>query len=276
MTNTSVSDPVSEREKWATDVRLRECELELKSEELRLREKEARRAPLFHPLVLAIIAAALAGVSNAYVAFLNGAAQRSLETSRAEATERIELGKAEAARILELVKTGDQAKAAENLKFLVDTGLVKNTDLKNSLSLYLGSRKPGEGVVLPAAAGTATRPQRPFFACTAAGLVSSLLQEIERKLKEKPYELTVTSTPVDDPFNLGIGGLRVGVANVILAQVEVIGNPWSTGPTITLKEQAQSETPAIRSQTEAVLTQIREVLRPLVERSACLYEPMRA
>lgn len=66
---------------------------------------------------MAILAATLAAVGNAIVAVVNGLEQRQLERQKGEET-----------RILEMIKTGDPDKAAENLKFLLDSGLIESQD----------------------------------------------------------------------------------------------------------------------------------------------------
>jgi secreted trypsin-like serine protease len=61
----------------------------------------------------------------------------------------LEQSKAEAARILEVVKTNNPDKAATNLKFLIDTGLISDQNVSKQVQAYLDTRKPGEGVTLP-------------------------------------------------------------------------------------------------------------------------------
>src|SRR3954465_13482497 len=113
-----------EREKWIKEISFREREIALKeaeqlnrAEELRLKENESERSKWSSPLVVAISAAALAGIVNASVAGLNGYFQREVE----------EL-KSESARILEMIKTGNTKSASGNLKFLMETGLIINSD----------------------------------------------------------------------------------------------------------------------------------------------------
>jgi hypothetical protein len=52
---------------------------------------------------------------------------------------------------LEVVKTNDPDKAATNLKFLIDAGLIADADVKKHIQAYLEKREPGEGIVLPSA-----------------------------------------------------------------------------------------------------------------------------
>jgi hypothetical protein len=59
--------------------------------------------------------------------------------------------KAEAARILEVIKAGDADKAAGNLSFLVKTGLIASADRVRSIQTFIANRHAGEGPALPAA-----------------------------------------------------------------------------------------------------------------------------
>jgi hypothetical protein len=79
---------------------------------------------------------------------LNNKYQLELEQSKSTANLQLEQGKAEATRILEMIKTSDADKAAENLKFLVDSGLVGDGPLNTKIRSFLADRKPGTGPVL--------------------------------------------------------------------------------------------------------------------------------
>jgi hypothetical protein len=131
-----------EREKWWADCELRKREIEIK-------EREQARSRWSNPIVLAVLAAALAGLGNAAATWLNGIEQRKLETERAEQAKIMEETKAEAARILEVIKTGDADKAATNLKFLADMGLISNADRLQHIQTFLGQRSAGGGPALP-------------------------------------------------------------------------------------------------------------------------------
>jgi hypothetical protein len=137
-------------------------------------------------LVLAVLGAALAGVFNAGVAWWNDKQQQELESARASATRELEgqkdkrnaaleADKAEAGRILEMIKTADTEKAAANLRFLVDTGLASDRDgrIKN----YLDRRKPGEGPVLPSASSTYTPVLDTPLAVAMAPAVHAVMQD---------------------------------------------------------------------------------------------------
>ena len=105
-----------EREKWRAEYDLRKRELELK-------EREAVCSRWSNPLVVAVFAAALAGMSNAVAIWFNGMQARNLEETRAEA-----------ARILEVMKTGNSTNATYNLKFLLDAGLIADPERRNAIS----------------------------------------------------------------------------------------------------------------------------------------------
>lgn len=158
------SDAGFERQKWSADheIRLRQVavleretavkeadqalrreELTLKNAELALKEKEQRASTWRSPLVVAIFAAAVAAAGNAVIAYLNGNAQLGLEERKAEQT-----------RILEMIKTSDPEKATNNLKFLLESGLIADELRAAKLREYLSKRPASSGPVLPAPAGS--------------------------------------------------------------------------------------------------------------------------
>jgi V8-like Glu-specific endopeptidase len=145
-----------EARRWEQERSLREHELSLKEraqttseQDLAFRRSETRRARWSNPLIVAILAAAVAGLGNAVVAFVNGREGQDLETTRAES-----------ARILEMIKTGSADKAAENLKFLADAGLVENARLLSGIKTFLASRAPGQGPSLPVSGTGSVEPVR--------------------------------------------------------------------------------------------------------------------
>lgn len=145
--NVNPVDPaqvVPEREKWAKenefrerDITLREAQHLLQEKELVLKEREHASSAWRSPLIVAILAGSVAALGNGGVAYYNGMQQRALEQE-----------KSEQARILEMLKTGDPDKAAANLKFLVDGGLISNESLASGLREYLSTRSQGEGAAL--------------------------------------------------------------------------------------------------------------------------------
>jgi N-acetyl-anhydromuramyl-L-alanine amidase AmpD len=121
---------------------LREREIAVKEGELELKRREASGAAWRSPLVLSVIGAALAAAGNAAVSFFNGRQQIDLEDRKSEQS-----------RILEMVKTGSPDKAAENLRFLVDAGLVSDPLLRQRLEKFQRERQPGTGPSLPTPTG---------------------------------------------------------------------------------------------------------------------------
>jgi V8-like Glu-specific endopeptidase len=143
--NSSQEALPSDREKWETDKTFREREIAVKEREqanreaeLDLKRKEQASSGWRNPLVVAIIAATLAAVGNAVVSVVNGNLQRRLENEKSEQT-----------RILEMIKTGDPDKAATNLEFLLEAGLISDSELQAKLREFLTQRKPGSGPTLP-------------------------------------------------------------------------------------------------------------------------------
>ena len=141
----------TDRERWEQELRFKEREFALKDREqsareaeLELKRRELAQAGWRNPLVLSIIAAAIAASGNALVTWGNGMQQRALEDQ-----------KSEQARILEMIKTGNADRAAENLKFLVDSGLVATPQMVSRLNDFLKARKPGTGPNLPSPGVTA-------------------------------------------------------------------------------------------------------------------------
>lgn len=148
--------PQLETEKWAFERECRLHELALKERdqankdrEVKLRENELRASTWRNPLVVAILAAAVAGLGNAVVAFVNGSLQRDLENNKRVSEQTLERSKAESSRILEMIKTGDNDKAASNLDFLIQSGLLTDDVVIKKLTEYLQKRTPGTGPSLP-------------------------------------------------------------------------------------------------------------------------------
>jgi V8-like Glu-specific endopeptidase len=140
-----VTAPVSEREKWIAELGFREREIlvreashHLASQEYDLKTKEHLASRWRSPLIVAVLAASIAAIGNFVVSALNAKYQRQLEQEKAEQT-----------RILEMIKTGDTEKAAENLTFLLESGLIENNIIRDKLEGYLSIRRPGSGPALP-------------------------------------------------------------------------------------------------------------------------------
>lgn len=143
----------TEYEKWERECAFRERQLALaeqesalKAAEAELRQREHQQSRWRNPLLIAIGAAAIAAFGNIYVAVTNGKQGRDLEEAKAEQT-----------RILEMIKTGNPDSAANNLRFLLEAGLITDPGRKAALERYLATRRQGSGVSLPSASPGAVR-----------------------------------------------------------------------------------------------------------------------
>ena len=88
-----------EQQKWRDAYQLKTRELDLRQREIYLKQQEQQRSNWSNPLVVAILAAAVAGLSSAFVAMINGRLQRQIEQSKAAESLRIEESRSEAVRI---------------------------------------------------------------------------------------------------------------------------------------------------------------------------------
>jgi hypothetical protein len=161
---------LSEREKWDADQSWRQAELSLRREEL-------RKGRSTHPIVVVIIGGCLTAAFGMWTTHLNSQAGQVQETARAEA-----------ARILEVVKTGDPDTAAKNLQFLADVGLVTDERVSQKLHDYIANRLPGQGISLPQSNGVA-KPADPKSseaddrAADAADLDRSILKSSREQIE---------------------------------------------------------------------------------------------
>ena len=78
-----------------------------------------------NPLTVAVVAAAIAGFSNLWLAYENNRAALALEAQRAESE-----------RVLEMLKAGDPARVRENLRFLIQLGLVRDAELRRRIEAW--------------------------------------------------------------------------------------------------------------------------------------------
>ncbi|RIA31895.1 uncharacterized protein DUF4019 [Ectopseudomonas oleovorans] len=164
---------VSERERWEVEKAFRDREIKIRESEVQISMQEHRSSQWRNPLVLAILAAAIAAGGNAIVAIVNGNLQRDLEDQKSEQT-----------RILEVIKVGGNPdKAAENLDFLLKAGLIRNSAQSGTLSKYLSERKPGTGASLPSA-GSTTDPDNNSVNKAAS---EKAARNILKLLSEKKY-----------------------------------------------------------------------------------------
>ncbi|MCP1546991.1 MULTISPECIES: hypothetical protein [Methylorubrum] len=125
-------------------------ELELKERELEIRSRELKFARFYNPWTVALVAAIFGLLGNSIIQARNAKNQRRLEIDKYSGNREIEEYRSEAARILEMIKTQDPAKAKTNLKFLVSSGLVVTPKLKVSLVEFLEAAKADDVPSLPA------------------------------------------------------------------------------------------------------------------------------
>ena len=192
--NPRVDEEDFERSRWKDEVRLREIELEARAKEAdaKLKEQEisAKRLELeqkqwilrqwANPLVVAVFAAAIAAAGNAFVALLNGQAQRAAEEIRSDQNLILEVLKADS----------DPDRAATNLSFVVETGLISNDERRSEIKGFLAGRSPGEGPSLPSVAGS----RSPSAAPTCD---ESLTEPVLREINDLPEaKLAVSSCAV--------------------------------------------------------------------------------
>ncbi|WP_333571184.1 hypothetical protein [Sphingomonas sp.] len=122
-------------------------ERRLAFEERKWEAEQAKRpeSPWKSPLLIAILTAAAAAGGSAVVSRLN-----------ADAQLRVERLKGEQALITEMIKTdGDVGKTANNLRFLVDTGLISDPDRRAKLERYPNKVTPERLPSLASPSGTA-------------------------------------------------------------------------------------------------------------------------
>jgi len=134
-----------ERSAQDRELALKERDQRLRLKELAIRKREVRISRWTNPLVIAILGAALAGLINAGLNWLNSGYQYDLEDRKSKAILALERTKSEGARILEMLKAPNPDRAAENLSFLVDAGLVSDPDLLPAIKKFLQNRKKGTG-----------------------------------------------------------------------------------------------------------------------------------
>lgn len=128
-------DKYGEEARWRDECSFRERELALREREIASTEGQAAR--WWSPLVVAILVAALAAAGNAYVAWQNGNRQRGIETQRLHH-----------ALVLQMLHASDANQAAENISFLLQTGLLQDSEMADRLKTFLSTRQPNSGPLI--------------------------------------------------------------------------------------------------------------------------------
>jgi len=207
-----------EREKWQAEHALRREEINLKSEEL-------NRSRWVNPLVIAVFAAAVAALGNAGVTLISSYRQSELERERAALTQKVNLEesrstlkleqtKSEAARILEVVKTNDPDKAAANLKFLIEVGLI--VDARDQIQAYLDKRQPGQGVSLPTSVVDISRPLIP-------DVIQGLMEKPAREFiaAGRANEQVPAHSPIPELFLAALNGAADTYKHGVISTVDI-------------------------------------------------------
>jgi len=140
----NAADRLFAQRKWDDERELRKRGLDLQELETKAKIEEQRRSRMWNPLVIAVIAAALAATRNAVIAWMNGQSQMTVERTKNDKEFKIEEEKAEAARILEAIRTTPD-QAAKNLRLLLDAGLISSRTRHEGIDHYLRTRPGGQG-----------------------------------------------------------------------------------------------------------------------------------
>jgi hypothetical protein len=146
----------TDEERWKNEMEWRERDLAIRERaaetkaERRSKKKSEKKLTVWwtSPLILAVVAAAVAGFGNIFVAYLAARSEFGLESSKSKWANEIEELKAEASWILKAVSAEDSDQAARNLKLLVDVGLIKNEARRSQIVTYITTRPGGEGALI--------------------------------------------------------------------------------------------------------------------------------
>lgn len=144
-----------EKAKWEDDKRSREREFELKRREVEANVSAQNLSRIITPVAAAIVAALLTGAASVFVAWTTAnwqsilentkeADTHKLEQEKAEATRKLEQEKAQASRITGSIKD-DADKMSDNLKLLLDLGLISDKNVSDKIAEYRKSRPGGTG-----------------------------------------------------------------------------------------------------------------------------------
>lgn len=116
------------------DLSLGEREVQNKAQQAEGRRSDAEKGSNLGPILIAVWTTAIAALGNGVVSWFNG-----------QQMHRLESEKAQSAVILEVVKTNSPDKAANNLAFLVEIGVISQEQAGERLRNYLKTRVVGQG-----------------------------------------------------------------------------------------------------------------------------------
>jgi V8-like Glu-specific endopeptidase len=246
-----------ERDSHERELALKDRAQKVSEDDLAIRKEELARSRWRSPLVLAILAAAIAALGNAIVAYVTGQQSQTLEDT-----------KEESARILEMIKTGDADKAAENLRFLANAGLVTDPQRLAAIQRFLATRSPGQGPSLPPASSapglqpTRTLPQSDPL--RAASLAVGRLYV--RDSQHDNTTIVCTAFRVSKNFVLTAQhclGPQPDVTKVVFAPVSPDGTALASTQEITLLKEVialsdASETGPDSQRSNAILLELKD------------------
>lgn len=119
-------------------VQLETAQADLKLKEMEIRSKQGLlKGLLTNPILIGAFLTAYVTIASSYFTWVNSRAQTKLEEAKFESSV-----------ILEVIKSSDPDKAAVNLEFLRDTGILPEY-LSFQLKKYLNQRVPHTGASLP-------------------------------------------------------------------------------------------------------------------------------
>lgn len=215
---------VTDRERFEFETRSWQFDYELRSREIAVKEREQSTSKWRSPIAVAIIAAAVAATGNAAVALINGNQQVAVEQS-----------KAESARILEMLKTGDPDKAAKNLEFLLQAGLISDPDRAALIKIFLANRPLGTGPALPSLDGKVLFEQ-------SDAMTADLNRRLEKTLVDYVAYLERIGVNVNDPVNVKPASVKIEPLDppntwYIVETNQIIIDPsFAVDPTIPIRE----------------------------------------
>ncbi|EGQ8118033.1 hypothetical protein I7103_004935 [Vibrio parahaemolyticus] len=129
--------PEYEREKWRRLQFTEDREYELRLREIKLKERREKRSQLTNPLVLAIVAAALAALGNGVVAWVNAENQRIVEENRASLSREIESQKMESLVMIEFLKSSTSCEGVDKLNAALGVGLVPDSNRRAEIEQFI-------------------------------------------------------------------------------------------------------------------------------------------
>jgi hypothetical protein len=133
-----------EKAKWEDDKRSREREFDLKKREVEANVSAQNLSRIVTPVAAAIVAALLTGAASVVVAWKTADWQSGLENTKEADTHKLEQEKAQATRVTGAIKD-DADKTSENLKLLIDLGLISDKNISDKITEYRKIRLGGAG-----------------------------------------------------------------------------------------------------------------------------------